>query len=62
MMERYYDKSIVVLPYSKKQWFSAPEEERPMMRYRKENEYARAKALEFLKSFQKQCGYPAGMY
>ena len=61
-IERYFDQCIVVLPYSKKQWFAEPESERLMMRYRKKNEFARAKALEFLKAFQKQCGYPAGMY
>lgn len=61
-IERYFDKCIVVLPYSKKAWFAQPESERPMMRYRKNNEYARAKAFEFLKEFQKNCGYPAGMY
>lgn len=60
--ERYFDKVIVVLPYSKRQWFAEPESERPMMRYRKKNEYAREKALAFLKTFQKQCGYPEGMY
>lgn len=61
-IERYFDKCIVVLPYSKKAWFAQPESERPMMRYRKNNEYARAKAFEFLKEFQKNCGYPEGMY
>lgn len=61
-MKCYFDKIVVVLPYSKKQWFAEPEEERPMMRYRKKNEYARAEAFEFLKTFQKQCGYLSGMY
>ena len=60
LMEKWYDKTISVMPDSKAEWFKRTEAERRIQRYNSEME--RSKALEFLEKRQVELGYMKGCF
>ena len=55
LMDNYYDAEIVVIPYSKKEWFGI--EQKEVAKARLKCSKPRIEALKFLKEHQKKLGY-----
>lgn len=55
MMNRYYDKFIHPIKYSKQEWFKLNEETKTYCKF--ENTMSREDGLEYLRNRQRECGY-----
>lgn len=55
MMEKYYDKLIHIIPYTKQEWFNIPDQEQHLVKFKFKKE--RKDAVKYCSKKQQQCGY-----
>ena len=55
MMEKYYDKFIHPIKYSKSEWFKLDDKTKTFCKF--ETTMDREEGLEYLRNRQKECGY-----
>lgn len=63
MMAEHYDKEIVIIPYTKKEWFDLGDDKNEInLKFNPEYRHERIKGLKFLIEHQKKCGYKPGIF
>ena len=63
MMTEHYDKEIVIIPYTKKEWFELGNDKNEInLKFNPEYRHERIEGLKFLIEHQKKCGYRPGIF
>ena len=68
-MKEHYDKEIVIIPYTKKEWFNLGDDKDDNdnkneinLKFNPEYRHERIEGLKFLIEHQKKCGYKPGIF